>query len=131
MATPTTPFNIANPEQFRTQFNKALNAASPWRLRGTICDVCKLHPAAISIVSDSLLVTEDQVPEQDDSDSDSDSDSGSEAGSEGSRSKVRLDISAPPDDDDDGILESQAREPQVEEEGAGAVCGVSELRGGV
>jgi hypothetical protein len=94
--------DIANPDGFLTQFNKALNAAPSPRLRGIIRDICKLHPAAISTVSDTLLVTEDQVPEQDDSDSDSES----ESGSEGSSSKVKLDISAPaPPDDDNGILE--------------------------
>ncbi|RHZ65982.1 uncharacterized protein CDV56_109054 [Aspergillus thermomutatus] len=95
---------IANPEDFIAQFNKALNAASSSRLRHIIRDLCRLLPPAISIVSDTLLVTEDQVAvERDDADSNSDSESDfdSDAASETSAGEPEpadgiLEVRAPP-----------------------------------
>ncbi|EAW19561.1 uncharacterized protein NFIA_026350 [Aspergillus fischeri NRRL 181] len=65
-----TTLNITNPDEFVTRFNEALNAPSS-RLRHIIRDVCRLLPAALPIVSDFLLVSEEQVPGPDDSGSDS------------------------------------------------------------
>lgn len=60
------------------QFKEALKAAPAWRLYQIIRDVCKRLPAAIPIVSDFLLVTEDEVAvkrEDDDLDSEPEPDS--------------------------------------------------------
>ncbi|KAF7176018.1 hypothetical protein CNMCM7691_001193 [Aspergillus felis] len=70
--------NITNPDEFLEQFNPALNAAPSSRLRHIIRDVCRLLPAALPIVSDCLLVSEEQVPKQRDSDSDSNCNCGSD-----------------------------------------------------
>ncbi|GAQ05782.1 hypothetical protein ALT_3103 [Aspergillus lentulus] len=78
-----TTLNITNPDEFLTQFNEALNAAPSSRLRHIIRDVCRLLPAALPIVSDCLLVSEEQVPGPDDS--------GSESGS-GSDPEVNANI---------------------------------------
>ncbi|GIK03983.1 hypothetical protein Aspvir_008058 [Aspergillus viridinutans] len=82
--------NITDPDEFLAEFNQALNAAPSSRLRHIIRDVCRLLPAALPIVSDCLLVSEDQVPAPHDPDSNSGSDSG-----------ASVDTSTP----DDGILE--------------------------
>ncbi|PKX90711.1 uncharacterized protein P174DRAFT_411702 [Aspergillus novofumigatus IBT 16806] len=91
-----TTLNITNPDEFLTHFNEALNAAPSSRLRHIIRDVCRLLPVALPIVSDSLLVTEEEVPKQHDSDSNAGSDS---------EENVDGDTSTP----DDGILEVKAK----------------------
>ncbi|GFF32561.1 hypothetical protein IFM58399_03253 [Aspergillus lentulus] len=73
-----TTLNITNPDEFLAQFNEALNAAPSSRLRHIIRDICRLLPAALPIVSDCLLVSEEQVPGPDDSGSESGSGSGPE-----------------------------------------------------
>ncbi|RLL95036.1 hypothetical protein CFD26_103660 [Aspergillus turcosus] len=76
--------NTKNPEEV-AQFKEALNAAPAWLLNEIIRDVCKLLPAAIPIVSDFLLVTEDEVAverDYDDLDSEPESESAVDAGSE-------------------------------------------------
>jgi hypothetical protein len=61
MATAT--LDTTNPEDL-AQFNEALNTAPASRLRDIIRNVCRNPTAASSIISNSLLVTEDQIPEQ-------------------------------------------------------------------
>ncbi|KAJ8194859.1 hypothetical protein LV157_002579 [Aspergillus fumigatus] len=63
--------NITNSDEFLTQFNEALGDAPPSRLQHIIRDICRLLPAALPIVADFLLVSEEQVPGPDDPVSDS------------------------------------------------------------
>lgn len=63
--------NITNSDESLTQFNEALGDAPPSRLQHIIRDVCRLLPAALPIVADFLLVSEEQVPGPDDPVSDS------------------------------------------------------------
>lgn len=79
----TTPLIIANCEELNTQFNEALNTAPAWLLNQIIRDVCIWVPVAIPLISDGLLVTEDQVAvKHDDDDLDSNPESESEPASE-------------------------------------------------
>ncbi|RLL95035.1 hypothetical protein CFD26_103566 [Aspergillus turcosus] len=75
--------HLNHEEDFLLQFDEALNAASVWQLKQIIRDICRQLPAATSIVSDALLVTEDEVAEErDDDDLDSELESNSEPDSE-------------------------------------------------
>ncbi|GFF74101.1 hypothetical protein IFM53868_01241 [Aspergillus udagawae] len=116
MSTLDTP----NSEEFLEQFNQALNAAPSSRLRHIIRNACRLLPAALPIVSDCLLVSEEQVPKQGDTDSNSNAGSDSEA-----NAKVDTDTAQPaPDDSMPPRLKSKKRTKVRPRYAVCANCGV-------